>query len=118
MKILVATGIYPPDVGGPAYYAKELVDAFNVLGYEAKPITYGALMRFPTGLRHLLFFFRLIPKMFWAEKIIALDTFSVALPVAVASKIFRVPFVIRTGGDFVWEQYLERTGDLVPLKDF
>lgn len=118
MKILVATGIYPPEVGGPSYYAKELVEALNRLGHEAKPVTYGTLMRFPTGLRHLLFFFRLIPNMFWAEKIIALDTFSVALPVAVASMIFRVPFVIRTGGDFVWEQYLERTGDLVPLKDF
>lgn len=118
MKILVATGIYPPDVGGPSYYAKELVEAFNALGHQAKPVTYGALMRFPTGVRHVLFFLRLLPKMLWAEKIIVLDTFSVALPVAVASSIFRVPFVVRTGGDFVWEQYLERTGDLVPLKDF
>jgi len=26
MKILIATGIYPPDIGGPAKYAKSLAE--------------------------------------------------------------------------------------------
>jgi len=32
--------------------------------------------------------------------------------------LFRGTFVIRTGGDFLWESYVERTGDLVLLRDF
>ena len=118
MRILVATGIYPPAVGGPSYYAKGLVEALALLGHEAKPVTFGPLLRYPTGIRHLLFFLQLLKYMFWADRVIALDTVSVAVPVAVATSIFRTPFVVRTGGDFVWEQYLERTGELFPLKDF
>jgi len=118
MKILIATGIYPPQVGGPAYYAKGLSEALQEAGHEVQVVTYGSLMRLPTGVRHLAFLARLMPKVLWAERIIALDTFSVALPVALATRVLRVPFVVRTGGDFVWEEYLERTGESIPLKDF
>lgn len=116
--ICIATPLYPPDIGGPSYYAKGLSESLEALGYQTDLVTYGRLMRLPTGVRHLFFFLRLIPHMVRAHTLIVLDTFSVAFPVAVASSIFRVPFVVRTGGDFVWEQYLERTGDLMPLKDF
>ncbi len=118
MKILIATGIYPPQVGGPAYYAKGLQGALSEAGREVKVVTYGALMRLPTGLRHLAFFVRLVPKLLWADRVIALDTFSVAWPLALATRLIRVPFVVRTGGDFLWEEYLERTGESILLKDF
>jgi glycosyltransferase involved in cell wall biosynthesis len=32
--------------------------------------------------------------------------------------LLRTPLVIRVGGDFLWEQYVERTGDLLPLPEF
>jgi len=118
MKILIATGIYPPQVGGPAYYAKELAGALQAQGQGVKVVTYGALMRLPAGLRHFAFLLRLVPKLLWAEKVIALDTFSVAWPLALATRVWRVPFVVRTGGDFLWEEYVERTGESVLLKDF
>jgi glycosyltransferase involved in cell wall biosynthesis len=116
--ICIATPLYPPDVGGPSYYAKGLQEALEALGYETRLITYGRLMRLPTGIRHFLYFMRLLPQLLGADKMVVLDTFSAALPAAVASYIIRVPFVVRTGGDFVWEQYLDRTKDLMPLKDF
>ena len=118
MKILIATGIYPPQVGGPAYYAKGLQGALSEAGHEVKVVTYGALMRLPTGLRHLAFLARLVPKLLWADRVIALDTFSVAWPLALATRLVRVPFVVRTGGDFVWEEYVERTEESILLKDF
>ncbi len=118
MKILIATGIYPPQVGGPAYYAKGLKQALGEAGHETKVVTYGALIRLPAGLRHAAFFVRLLPKLVWADRVIALDTFSVAWPLAWATRLVRVPFVLRTGGDFVWEEYLERTGEDILLKDF
>jgi glycosyltransferase involved in cell wall biosynthesis len=118
MKILIVTGIYPPQVGGPAYYAKGLEEALGEAGHETKVVTYGALMRLPAGVRHAAFFVRLLPKLVWADRVIALDTFSVAWPLAWATRLVRVPFVLRTGGDFVWEEYLERTGEDILLKDF
>lgn len=118
MKILIATGIYPPQVGGPAYYVQGLADALKGEGQEVKVVTYGALMRLPTGVRHVAFCMHLLPKLLWADKVIALDTFSVAWPLALATRLVRVPFVLRTGGDFLWEEYVERTGESILLKDF
>jgi glycosyltransferase involved in cell wall biosynthesis len=118
MKIVIATGIYPPEVGGPAYYAKHLADALSDKGEIVDVVTFGQLKRLPTGLRHIAFFFRLLPHLVSAEVVLALDTFSVALPVVVATRFIRRPIVIRTGGDFLWEAYVERTGHLLPLPSF
>ena len=48
----------------------------------------------------------------------ALDTFSVAFPAVCAARLCGKKMIIRTGGDFLWEFYVERTGDLVLLRDF
>jgi glycosyltransferase involved in cell wall biosynthesis len=118
MKIVIATGIYPPEPGGPAYYAKHLADALRAKGHEVPVVTYGSLKRLPMGARHLAYWVRLLPHLWRADVVLALDTFSVALPVVLAAPLFRVPVVIRTGGDFLWEQYVERTGDMLPLPFF
>ena len=41
MKIVLATGIYPPDIGGPATYVRALADQLNRLGHQVIVITYG-----------------------------------------------------------------------------
>jgi len=118
MKIVIATGIYPPEVGGPAYYAHGLAQALSAKGHEVSVVTYGTLKKLPTGIRHLAYFLRLAPRMVGADAVIALDTFSVAVPASILCRVLHVSFIIRTGGDFLWEQYVERTGDLVLLRDF
>ena len=118
MKIVIATGIYPPDVGGPAYYAKGLEDALRALGHEVKTVVYGDLRTRPMGVSHLLYLFRIWPHLKGADAVIALDTASVAIPAWLASRLHGVKFIIRTGGDFVWEHYIERTRNLVPLRFF
>lgn len=118
MRFLIATGIYPPEVGGPAYYAKHLADALREKRQDVSVVTYGALKKLPMGVRHILYFLKLLPRALRAERIIALDTFSVAVPAVWAGQLLRVPVIIRTGGDFLWEQYVERTGDMVPLPYF
>jgi len=118
MKIVIATGIYPPEVGGPSYYAQGLAEALRAAGQHAPVVTYGVLKRLPTGIRHLAYTVKLLPRLIGADAVIALDTFSVALPVVLLARLFRVPVIVRTGGDFVWEHYLERTGDLLPLARF
>jgi len=41
MKIVLATGIYPPDIGGPATYVRHLADELTKRGDEVIVITYG-----------------------------------------------------------------------------
>lgn len=118
MKILLATGIYPPQIGGPAQYAKNLAEALRGQGHEVLVRTYQLERKLPMGVRHLLFFLRSLWAMPGTDLVIALDTFSVALPAVCAARLCGKKMIIRTGGDFLWEFYAERTGDLVLFRDF
>lgn len=118
MRIVIATGIYPPEVGGPSYYAVGLAEALKRVGHDVDVSTYGWLKKLPIGLRHVAYAFKLFPKALSADAVIALDTFSVAVPAALVCLVIRTPLVIRTGGDFLWEQYLERTNELIPFPHF
>lgn len=42
MKVVLATGIYPPDIGGPATYVKALASELSRLGNDVRVVTYGA----------------------------------------------------------------------------
>ncbi|MEK7642536.1 MAG: glycosyltransferase family 4 protein [Patescibacteria group bacterium] len=118
MKILIATGIYPPKIGGPAQYAKNLKESFEKMGHKVSIRTYGIEDFLPTGIRHLFFFFKIIPSIINSDIIFTLDTFSVGLPSALACKVLNKKCIIRTGGDFLWEQYVERTKKKVLLRKF
>jgi len=118
MKILITTGIYPPDIGGPAQYAKNLVDEFERLGYEVSVAHYTIEKRLPTGVRHLFFSLKAFKELISSRVAIAMDTFSVGVPTILVAKILRRRVIIRIAGDFLWETYVERTGDLITLKDF
>jgi glycosyltransferase involved in cell wall biosynthesis len=118
VKLLIATGIYPPEIGGPAYYAKFLCEALGRQNKQVKVVTYHIEKRLPTGIRHFWYAGRLLPSVLRCRAIIALDTFSVGLPAVIMGKIFRKKVIIRVGGDFLWEQYVGRTKTPVILRDF
>lgn len=118
MKILICTGIYPPRIGGPAQYAKRLEDELVAQGHEVKVLTYVFENKLPPLIRHKLFFLRTLFCMKGVRLIIALDTFSVGFPAVCAARLFGKKIIIRTGGDFLWESYVERTKEDVLLKDF
>ncbi len=117
-KILICTGIYPPLVGGPAQYALEVETELRKRGNDVQVLTYNLERKLPTLIRHKLFFWRVVCALPRTDFILALDMFSVGWPSAWAAKIFRKKIIVRTGGDFLWEAYVERTGDLVLLRDF
>ncbi len=118
MKILISTGIYPPKTSGPAQYAFNMNRVWTNMGHTVYVKTFGIENMIPTGLRHLFYFIKIIPSVIWSDFVFALDTFSVGLPTALACFLFNKKLVIRTGGDFLWEGYVERTGDMALLKDF
>jgi len=117
-KILIATGIFPPDIGGPAEYAKNLYDEFMARGHKVGVLTYKLEKRLPAGIRHTLYFLKMAANVYGTDLIIALDTFSTGLPAVLAAKIFGKKIIVRVGGDFLWENYVESTGNLITLKDF
>lgn len=125
MKILIASGIYPPDIGGPAQYARNLyetwkraVDRNGRPLNEVKVAAYRWERAFPPLVRHILYFLKILRKGWNADLILVLDTWSAAVPAMYACKFMRKKYIIRTGGDFLWESYVERTGDLVLFRDF
>lgn len=118
MKILIASGIYPPDIGGPAQYARNLYETWKKQGYDVKVAAYRWERAFPPLVRHFLYLSKIIRKGWNADLILVLDTWSAAVPAMYACALMRKKYVIRTGGDFLWETYTERTGDMVLFRDF
>ncbi|OGZ56529.1 MAG: hypothetical protein A3H64_00935 [Candidatus Ryanbacteria bacterium RIFCSPLOWO2_02_FULL_45_11c] len=41
MKLLIATGMFPPDVGGPATYSQTIAEEFSKRGHNITIVTYG-----------------------------------------------------------------------------
>lgn len=118
MRILIASGIYPPDIGGPAQYARNLYETWKKQGHEVKVAAYRWERIAPPVIRHLLYLTKIIRKGWNADLILVLDTWSAAVPTMLACRIMGKKYLIRTGGDFLWESYVERTGDLVLFSKF
>lgn len=118
MKIVITNGLVAKETGGPAQYGVRLAEEFGKKGVETKLLSFSDYYAWPTGLRHLLFFLKTLFAMRNAETVLALDTFSVGLPSAVAAWCLRKKLVVRVGGDFLWEAYVNRTKKAVPLSDF
>jgi glycosyltransferase involved in cell wall biosynthesis len=117
-NIVIITGIYPPEIGGPAEYVKNLAEVWRDQGYLVDIEIFSKFNFLPTGIRHIVYFFSIIPSILIADYIFIIDTFSAAFPAVLVSWILRKKTVLRTGGDFLWEAYVERTGDKVLLIDF
>lgn len=118
MKILIATGIYPPDIGGPATYSKLLYDELPKRGHSVKILSFGEVRRLPKIIRHAVYFFKVLRMARKSDIIFAQDPVSVGLPAMIASKILRKKFLIRVAGDYAWEQATQRFGVIDGIDEF
>jgi glycosyltransferase involved in cell wall biosynthesis len=118
MRVIIASGIYPPDIGGPALYAEGVERALQTMGHETQLALFGPFRKYPTGIRHIFYTFDLLKAARNADAILAFDTYSVGVPSVFVGLLLRKKVVIRIGGDFVWEHYVERTKRPVPLPQF
>lgn len=110
MRLLLATGIYPPDIGGPATYAALMEQELRRRGWKVAVLPFRAVRALPPGLRHLAYAWHLFRLAAGADVILAQDTVSVGLPALVAARLRRIPLVVRVPGDFAWEQGVQRFG--------
>jgi glycosyltransferase involved in cell wall biosynthesis len=133
MKILIATGIYPPDIGGPATYSAIVLKELRARGHSVCVVTYGTSekwrvksdknlitisRRLPKGIRHLVYFWRVLRHSKDADIIFAQDPVSVGVPALYAARITRKKFVLKIVGDYAWEQGTARFGVTELLDDF
>ncbi len=118
MKILIATGIYPPDIGGPATYSKLLNEELPKRGYDVKILSFGEVRSLPKIIRHAVYFLKVLNRGRKSDIIFAQDTVSVGLPAMLASKILKKKFLIRVAGDHAWEQAVQRFSVTDGIDDF
>lgn len=118
MRILITTGLYPPDIGGPATYSKFLAQKLPSFGHEVMVMPFRDVRKYWPIIRHIVFFVSVIRKGYTADVIYAQDTMSVGLPSALANVFLRKKFMVRVPGDHVWEQGTARFGITQPLEMF
>ena len=104
INILICTGIYPPDIGGPATYSKLLFDELPKRGVGVKVLSFGAVRHLPKVVRHFVYFFKALKMGKRADVIFAQDPVSVGLPAMWAARILRKKFILKVVGDYAWEQ--------------
>ena len=118
VKVLVATGSYPPDIGGPATYTKMLEGVLPAHDIELTVVPFGEVRQLPKVIRHVFYFFKLLKAAKNQQLIYALDPISVGLPAMLVAKITRKPFMVRLGGDYAWEQGQQRFGVTTTLDEY
>ncbi|MBM3228160.1 glycosyltransferase family 4 protein [Candidatus Peribacteria bacterium] len=123
MKIVLATGIYPPDIGGPATYCRALAKELQGLGHEVSVVTYGVradedpwpVMRVSKSGGPLLRWWRYSRVLKThgsdADIVYAFSSVSCGVPLRMAG-LKKPKKILRLGGDFLWERYTDRGGKL------
>jgi glycosyltransferase involved in cell wall biosynthesis len=120
VRLLIISGIYPPEIGGAASYAKLLIDELPKRGIAPEVLTYGSgsekgahyvSRRWPKGLRHCVFFLAAIRHGRKADILLSADSsFGAAFIGAWAARLLKKKFVVRVTGDYAWEQGMQRFG--------
>lgn len=116
MRILLATPIYPPEIGGPATYTKELAtrlakaEQLTVVAYADKAeVVEGVKLILVAKSQGLLarlsqFFFVLMREGRKAQMIYVQNAVAAGLPAALAGMLLKKPVVLKFVGDEAWER--------------
>ncbi len=118
MKLVLATPLYPPEIGGPATYAKLLAEGLSARGIEVTVVKFSEVRHLPKGIRHIVYFWRVHRALRNADAVLALDPVSVGLSACLAAWFAKKPFVVKIVGDYAWEQGQQRFGITENLDDF
>lgn len=110
MKILVATGLYGDEIGGPATHTRLLEESSADYGLSISTVPFSRVRHLPKVVRHIAYCIHLFRAGRGCDIIYALDPVSVGFPAYIASALLRKPFVLRVAGDYAWEQAVGRFG--------
>jgi len=128
VKFIFATGIFPPDIGGPATYTERLAIEFCQRGFGVSVITYSSAKdkkydfpvvriskKYPI-LKYFLYLFNLLKLAKKCDVVYAQNVTSAGLPALLAAKLFKKRLALKIVGDAAWEQrkpYLKKIQECV-----
>ena len=118
IRVLIATGLYPPEIGGPATYTRMLEEKLPGLGCTVEVIAFSSVRHLPKIVRHATFFWSVLRAGREADVLYALDPVSVGVPTYLVSVLLGKKFIIRLGGDYAWEQGQQRFGLTQTLDEY
>jgi len=118
MKILIATPLYPPEIGGPATYAKFLEENLPKKDFDITVLPFSEVRWLPHVIRHAVYFFKVLRRGRNADIIYALDPLGVGVPAGLAAKLLGKRFFLRIAGDRAWETAVQKFGVTDSLDDF
>jgi glycosyltransferase involved in cell wall biosynthesis len=118
MKVLIATGLYPPEIGGPATYTVLLEKELHNRGVSVSVLPFSYSRRYPKLLRHIHFFIWTVIEARKVDVVFAQDVVSVGLPALLAAKLLQKKFFVRVPGDYAWEQATQRFSVKENIDDF
>ncbi len=131
-KLLIVTGIYEPDIGGPASFARTIAPHLAQT-WDVTVITYSTPWRYagdqhntfrvvrvwrrwPQLIRHAVYALRVLWYARSSDRILALSAMNAGLAVYVACRILKKSYSVRIVGDYAWERAIQ-TGMTYVLVD-
>lgn len=128
MHVVIATGIYPPDIGGPATAMARLVDQLTSAGHSVRVVTTGEAdsvdgdvervsRSHPKWKRFLRFALAVRAALQPDSVLVATDVFSSGVPARLALMGKRNRFLVRLGGEWCWEDAVNK-GLVVSLREY
>jgi glycosyltransferase involved in cell wall biosynthesis len=126
MRILLCAPLYPPEIGGPATYAKILAIELPKHQVETIVLPFRMVKSLPRFFRHLAYFSLCVQKGWRADVFYALDPVSVGWPAFWAAKLLGKRFIVKVVGDYAWEMEMQTkkrkaakaTGQFLTIDDF
>ncbi len=133
-RILIVTGIYPPDIGGPASYTKALAQKLSE-SFKTTLISYSSVRKHPSDQeaqykvwriwkktpwwwRHWAYAWRI----FWEARrhdvIYICSTLNGGLPSIIAGRFFRKKVFIKIVGDYSWQVAVEKGKTILLIDDW
>lgn len=118
MRILLATGIYPPDAGGPATYTRALARALASQGHSVAVVAYGdqaseesySVERISrnqsTFFRYWKFMLAVWRRAKEVDVVYLQGPVSEGLPGTLGAILAGKPTVMKVVGDYAWESYM------------
>ncbi len=130
-KLLLATPIYHPDIGGPATYVKELVEKLGDI-YDISILTFGDQLSpiFPNSklfyvnknlflpIRLTIYFLKSLRHVYTNDLVYVQNAVAAGLPIALTCKILNRKFLLKFVGDEAWERSAQNGDTEKKLEDF
>jgi len=117
-RILILSGVFPPDIGGPATFLDPLARALIKKGYQVRILTFGKKRektypypikrissRWPNFLKKIIYFKWGLWYGLRADILYNQDLYTAGLTSLLIKKILKKPLITRFVGDSAWEKF-------------